>query len=255
MAAAGILIPIMETTVEVAHPHLSMRNRQPSPQEDRPMNPASRPLRFAAAVLVVAASPALARVVTPGESAPSPQAATAPAAGCAAMAHGDMAGHHPDQTAAPRTAANGLLQLPGQDAFGALQEVVARLDADPATDWRSVNLRALRDHLVDMNELVLNADVAETAVDHGIAATVTGSGRTLAAIRRMLPMHVQMLGMEDPHLHATWREIDGGGVLTVETDDPAGLDRLRGLGFYGVMALGDHHRRHHLAIALGQMHH
>jgi hypothetical protein len=133
--------------------------------------------------------------------------------------------------------------------------VVARLDADPATDWRRVNIRALRDHLVDMNELILHAEVAETAVDNGIAATVTGSDRTLAAIRRMLPMHAQMLGMEDPHLRATWREIDGGGVLTVETDNPAGLDRLRALGFYGVMVLGDHHRRHHLAIARGQMHH
>ena len=133
--------------------------------------------------------------------------------------------------------------------------MVARLDADLATDWRSVNLRALRDHLVDMSEMVLHTEVAETTVKNGIEATVTGSGRTLAAIRRMLPMHVQMLGMEDPCFQATWREIDGGGVLTVETDDPAGLDRLRGLGFYGVMGLGDHHRRHHLAIALGQMHH
>ena len=172
-----------------------------------------------------------------------------------AMAQGDMAGHHPGGAAAPGTAADGLLQLPGQDAFGALQEVVARLDADPATDWKTVNLAALRDHLVDMNELVLHAEVAQTAVDGGFEATVTGTGRALGAIQRMLPMHVGMLGMENPHLHATWREIDGGGVLTVVTDDPAGVDRVRGLGFYGVMALGDHHRRHHLAIAQGRMHH
>jgi len=219
------------------------------------MNTASRPLRFAAVILVVAAFAALAIVATAGDSAPAPQSATAPAAGCAAMGHGDMAGHRPDPAAAPRTAADGLLQLPGQDAFGALQEVVARLDADSATDWRSVNLRVLRDHLVDMSEMVLHTEVAETTVKNGIEATVTSSGRTLAAIRRMLPMHVQMLGMEDPCFQATWREIDGGGVLTVETDDPAGLDRLRGLGFYGVMGLGDHHCCHHLAIALGQMHH
>ena len=174
----------------------------------------------------------------------------------AGMAHGDMAGDHPGGAAAPGAGGDGQLQLPGQDAFGALQEVVARLDADPATDWKSVDLRALRDHLVDMNELVLNAEVVETAVDGGFAATVTGTGRALGAIRRMLPMHVGMLGMENPHLHATWRETDGGGVLTVVTDDPAGAAiALRGLGFYGVMALGDHHRRHHLAIAQGRMHH
>lgn len=154
--------------------------------------------------------------------------------------------------AAPAAA---LPSLPGQDAFGAIQEIVALLDADPATDWRTVDVRALRDHLVDMNEVVLNAAVTETAVDGGIEAAVTGTGRTLAALRRMLPAHARMLGMEEPGLRAAWRETDGGGVLSVTADDPAAVARLRGLGFYGVMALGDHHRRHHLAIAAGRMHH
>ena len=130
------------------------------------MPTAAHPLRLAAAVLVATALPALAIAAVPGEPSAAPPAATAPVAGCAAMGHGDMAGHHPAGAAAPGAAA-GPLQLPGQDAFGALQEVVARLDADPATDWKSVNLRALRDHLVDMNELVLNAEVVETAVDGG----------------------------------------------------------------------------------------
>ena len=116
-------------------------------------------------------------------------------------------------------------------------------------------MRALRDHLVDMNEVVLDAEVTETPADGGFTAAITGAGRTLAALRRMLPAHVSMLGMEEPNLRAAWRETDGGGVLTVTADDPAAVARLRGLGFYGVMALGDHHRRHHLGIAAGRMHH
>ena len=30
--------------------------------------------------------------------------------------------------------------LPGQDAFGAIQEIVGKLDADPNTDWSKVDL-------------------------------------------------------------------------------------------------------------------
>jgi hypothetical protein len=34
--------------------------------------------------------------------------------------------------------------LAGQDAFGALQEIVRKLEADPNTDWSKINLEALR---------------------------------------------------------------------------------------------------------------
>ena len=54
-------------------------------------------------------------------------------------------------------AAQGLPTMPGQDAFGAIQEVVQILDADPTTDWSKVNISALREHLIDMNEVTLHA--------------------------------------------------------------------------------------------------
>lgn len=47
----------------------------------------------------------------------------------------------------------------GQDAFGAIQEIVQILDADPNTDWSKVDLEALRRHVIDMNEVTLKADV------------------------------------------------------------------------------------------------
>lgn len=46
---------------------------------------------------------------------------------------------------------------PGQDAFGAIQEIVSILDLDPNTDWSKVDIAALREHLIDMNEVTLHA--------------------------------------------------------------------------------------------------
>src|SRR5690348_774415 len=117
-----------------------------------------------------------------------------------------MPGHHPAGSAAEATAphtAQGVTPharhgmraepviptLPGQDAFGAVAEIVRILEADPATDWSKVALEALRQHLIDMNEVTLRADAAATEIDGGLAIAVTGSGRTLAAIQRMVAHH------------------------------------------------------------------
>src|SRR5665213_2414926 len=42
---------------------------------------------------------------------------------------------------------------PGQSAFAAIQEIVAILEADPKTDWSRVNIEALRQHLIDMDNV------------------------------------------------------------------------------------------------------
>ena len=81
--------------------------------------------------------------------------------------------------------------MAGQDAFGAIAEVVQILEADPATDWSKVDIGALREHLIDMNEVTLRAVAIQRALDNGVEITVTGEGRTRAAIKRMLPAHAQ----------------------------------------------------------------
>ena len=53
--------------------------------------------------------------------------------------------------------------LPGQDAFGAMQEIVHILDVDPQTDWSKVDLEALRQHLIDMNKERCTPDAAPEA--------------------------------------------------------------------------------------------
>ena len=107
---------------------------------------------------------------------------TRPHAGDDAPASGHDAGGHAGMHGASTTPT-----LPGQDAFGAIQEIVRMLDADPKTDWSKVDLEALRQHLIDMNEVTLKAEAAPKQIDGGLEIAVTGSGRTLVAIQRMIP--------------------------------------------------------------------
>ena len=157
-----------------------------------------------------------------------------------------QADHHSHAQMPP---AGGAPSEAGQDAFAALQEMAAALAADPATDWGQVNLLRLREHLVDMHEVVLRAAVEEKPIDGGVEVRVTGAGRTLEAIRRMLPAHARFLAAEG--LRPEIRDLPDGLLLAVRADDPARLPRLRALGFFGLLVSGHSHPQHHLALAHG----
>ena len=160
------------------------------------------------------------------------------------MMHGGMhsGGMHGDMTGQP--------VLPGQDAFGAIQEVVQILEADPTTDWSKVNIDALRQHLVDMNEVTLHAVAAARNLDNGIEIAVTGEGRTLEAIKHMVPAHVSELVKLG--WNAKTEDLPNGVKLTVITNDPKEAIKLRALGFMGIMVQGGHHQPHHLMMAKGE---
>lgn len=142
----------------------------------------------------------------------------------------------------------------GQDAFGAIGEVVRLLESDSTTDWSRVNIEALRQHLIDMNEVTLHSSIAQKPVEGGITADVTGTGRTEAAIRRMVVAHSAAMRMSMSDV--AWRtdEIAGGirWTVTSKTGDARTVARLRGLGAIGLLTLGDHHAAHHLMIARGE---
>jgi hypothetical protein len=143
---------------------------------------------------------------------------------------------------------------PGQDAFGAIQEVVQMLQADPHTDWRRVNLEALRTHLIDMNEVTLNAAAVAENLNNGIRVAVTGPGRTRDAIQRMVPAQAaQLNGYRGWHTDTS--PLPDGVLLTVTAPQPAEAQRLHALGFIGVMAQGGHHQAHHWALANGRAFH
>jgi hypothetical protein len=173
-----------------------------------------------------------------------------------AMPHGQMS-HGPQAGAmmsdgAP--AAGSGPTSPGQDAFGAIAEIVQLLDSDPQTDWSRVDLERLRQHLIDMNEVVLRAEVKTSPLPGGLVMDVTGAGRTEPAIRAMVIPHSAELD-QMPGLAAKTEPIPGGVRLTVTARDPEdakAVARVRGLGFIGLLALGAHHQPHHLAMARGQ---
>ena len=162
--------------------------------------------------------------------------------------HGGMSGHggmHGQQSAV-----TGAVTMPGQDAFGAIQEIVQILQSDPKTDWSKVNIDALRQHLIDMNEVTLHAAATPRVFDGGIEFTVTGEGRTVEAIKRMVPAHVNEL--REIGWNAKTDEIPNGVKLTVTANEAQPLTKLKALGFMGIIVQGDHHQPHHLMMAMGQ---
>ena len=120
--------------------------------------------------------------------------------------------------------AQNMPTMPGQDAFGTIQEIVQILDADPATDWSKVNIAALREHLIDMNEVTLHAAAAQHIVGNSLVIDVTGEGRTRDAIKRMVPAHVhelRNLGWNAKTEDAAGRRDADGDRRRRATTDPA----------------------------------
>jgi hypothetical protein len=144
---------------------------------------------------------------------------------------------------------------PGQGAFGAMAEVVRTLEADPATDWSKVDIERLRQHLIDMDEVVLHASVKASQVPGGLSMDITGTGRTSQSIRAMLIPHTAELESM-PAWSAKAEAIPDGVRLIVVVRDPADaktVSRIRGLGFAGLLVQGGHHGPHHLAMAKGEL--
>ena len=163
-------------------------------------------------------------------------------------AHSDM------QTMHHAEGAGVVPTMPGQDAFGTIQEIVQILEADPKTDWSKVTLEALRQHLIDMNDVTLKAEAAPKLVDGGLQMAVTGKGRTIEAIQRMVTAHAHE--MDRTHLNgwsAKTEKLPNGVVLTVTSANAKEVSHIRGLGFIGIMVSGPHHQPHHLAMARGEM--
>lgn len=144
----------------------------------------------------------------------------------------------------------GMPLEPGQSAFAAIQEIVGLLERDPATDWNKVNIEALRQHLIDMDNVTLRARVTTEEAPGSIRFIVTGDGAVQDSIRRMVLAHAAMMdGQNNWHYQA--EPIADGAILTVTPEDPSQLVKLRALGFIGIMAEGMHHQMHHMMLARG----
>jgi hypothetical protein len=159
--------------------------------------------------------------------------------------------HQPGMTH-PASAAPVVPTRPGQAAFAAIAEIVAILRADSATDWTKVDIEALRQHLIDMDDVTMHAVVRQESITAGARFTVTGQGRTTTAIRRMAKAHAAMVGASDS-MRVSVEDVQGGAIITVVATPASAraVAQIRGLGFHGLLTLGDHHGPHHLAMARG----
>lgn len=150
------------------------------------------------------------------------------------------------------TAASAGPTEPGQGAFAAIAEIVALLRADPETDWGSVDIASLRQHLVDMDQLVTSAEVTQDDRPGGAVFRAKLSGPGGAAVGRMVTAHAPVLAAETGWSSSARPE---GDELVWTVTSPDAAEAIRALGFFGLMAIGDHHRAHHLALATGRKAH
>ncbi len=158
-----------------------------------------------------------------------------------------MAGGMPGMTMG--TNAGQMPTQGGQSAFATIQEIVEILQADPATDWTRVNIEALRQHLIDMDNVTLHAEVSSAPIDGGIQFTVNGAGPVTASIQRMTSGHAMTMQGGDGWQFATVNTVSGV-IMTVAAPGKDAA-KLKALGFIGVMTSGMHHQMHHLMIARG----
>ena len=151
--------------------------------------------------------------------------------------------------------ATGGQKLPtesGQSAFAAIHEVVTMLEADPKTDWSKVDIDDLRQHLIDMDNVTLRAKIGYQPQGNGEIVHVTGDGDVRDSIRRMVDMHVRMAGTtKDWSMKA--HDTDNGVDVSIVATSPSAMQKIRALGFIGMMSDGMHHQMHHWMLATGAM--
>lgn len=190
------------------------------------------------------------RALSPGPSAAAP-APAAPSPAAPAPAAPLPAASFPAAQATPSP-----LREPGSGAFAAVREVVAELEARPETDWSRVDLERLRGHLADMHRFTLQAEVVgRRDVEGGLETTVRGATPEAdAAVRGAVQAHAPFLA-EETGWEVSVEETEDGVTLHVTAGDRADAEKIRGLGYIGLMAKGSHHTEHHWAIATGGMPH
>lgn len=145
-----------------------------------------------------------------------------------------------------------LPEEPGQGAFAAISEIVTKLAGDARTDWSKVNITGLRNHLVDMDDLISESVVILRNVPGGLELSLDLGEPGNDAASRMVPAHAPFVQAEVGWANVVRMERD---TLIWTVTSAADETQIRSLGFFGLMATGDHHRAHHLAMAKGTMLH
>ncbi len=99
----------------------------------------------------------------------------------------------------------------------------------------------------------MRAKASERTLSDRTEIIITGRGRTLDAIKRLVPAHAHELAALGWSVKI--EELPNGVNLVVTARDPREAIKLKALGFIGIMVQGAHHQRHHLMMAKGEFIH
>ncbi len=156
--------------------------------------------------------------------------------------------HHMKQGSSPLT-------MPGNEIFGTIQEVIHKLEANPNTDWSKVNLEALRQHLLDMKAFTEEVDVVDKKpIADGVEIHVRPHTKQAeGALKRLFSIHPKMLKQEEGWDMTAKQNGNQLWTITCTTRKPSEVEKIRALGYIGLLAEGSHHQLHHWMIATGQM--
>ncbi|SFR39226.1 hypothetical protein [Litoreibacter janthinus] len=142
----------------------------------------------------------------------------------------------------------------GQSQFAAIAEIVTMLRDEPETDWANVDIKALRDHLVDMDNVTTKASVQQEKNGLSVIFSITGDALVATSVQRMVLAHSPML-----QASTNWKvlseKIEHGATMMVRVSSEDEMKQILGLGFFGLMTIGAHHQQHHLMIATGRSPH
>lgn len=174
-----------------------------------------------------------------------------------ALTHGFSPAHaqHHEEASAQEHSAHASMPLtaPGHDIFGTVQEAIRALEADSTTDWSEVDVEALRRHLIDMHHVAQNVRVEQSVpIEGGVRLVVRPTvDAARPALERVLEAHPPMLQHDEGWAMKVTPEEDRY-VLRVTDPSKGDVDKIRGLGYIGLLALGPHHQHHHWMMVRGQ---
>lgn len=172
--------------------------------------------------------------------------------GIGSVAQGQTNSAHHDRKGTKGADAAPVLQEPGQSVFGTVQEAIRELEADSTTDWSKVNVDRLRRHLLDMHHAAVDVVLEDkSSIERGVRLRVRPTtDEARASLARILEAHPMMLKQE-----AGWtmevKTQEPTFVLRITTEDPGEVEKIRALGYMGLLAYGSHHQRHHWHLVQG----
>jgi hypothetical protein len=111
----------------------------------------------------------------------------------------------------------------GQAQFAAIAKIVTLLRDDPETDWTQIDIKALRDHLVDMDNVTTKASAERTVDGLTVTFVITGDDLVTASIQRMVLAHSPML-QRSSEWTVIAEEQNGGATMLVRVSSDGELN-------------------------------